>query len=167
MCNPTAQDYFSSERRDDPGIRDSDRLLRHLCVPVQIRQVEQTGALRISDQAFTHRKSDCGVSVDLECLLHHAGLTEEQRRGVMPNSFAMIAVTASNARNFSEGVAWTPKPHEPNLSGYSAQDNEFHGEIITPISRSEGRKLATTAQLIWTKGELDLGPYNGQLPDIG
>ena len=85
----------------------------------------------------------------------------------MPNAFALLAISAECARKFSAGVAWTPKPEEPELEGYAALPNEFHGEIIGKLSRSDTRNLAANAKLIWIKNELDLGPFQGQSPAIG
>lgn len=165
MCNPTEQDFHSNDRFDDPGIVDGDRLLRHLCIPVQI--IEKNGILRISDQAFKHKKRDPGTSVDLECLLIQDGLSELNRRGLMPRSCALIAVSAGSARQLSNGIAWTPKPEEPELGDFASKPNKYHGEIIGPIANCDCRTLAGLAELIWVIKEMDLGPFEGQFPDIG
>ena len=165
MCNPTEQDFNSFERVDDTNIGDGDRLLRHLCIPVQI--IDKNGKLKISDQAFKHRKKDPGTSVDLECLLELDGLSERDRRGIMPNSYALVALSAGQARAHSQGVAWTPKPEEPELAEFAAKSNKYHGEIIGPIANSDVRNLASIAEIIWIKSEMDLGPMKGQSPEVG
>lgn len=165
MCNPTAQDYHSNHRVDDVEICDDDRLLRHLCLPVHIREVN--GALRVSDQAFTFRKDDVGVSVDLECLLLKDGLSERDRRGKMHNAHGLLAINAGVVREFGQGVAWTPKPEETGLQGFAALPNPYHGEIFGRLARSETRKVALRATVLWVSGGVELGPYDGQAPEVG
>lgn len=108
MCNPTSQDYHSDARFDDAGISNDHRLLRHLRLPVQVQEIN--GTYRISAQAFTFRKQDVGASVDLECLLLNAGMTERDRRGKMPNAYGLLAINAGVARDFGQGVAWIRNP---------------------------------------------------------
>lgn len=148
MCNPTAQDYYSHDRQDDPGIEDGDRLLRRCTVPVQIVPCKIRGQ-KISDQIFRKRKSDAGASVDLECLLEQDGIGWEDRFGIVPGTLAMAAITAALARGVSQGVAWTPKPEEPDKTPlYVSEANPFHGEIIGEISRADGRALSRQATIL-------------------
>ena len=151
MCTPTAQDYYSPHRVDDPGIGATDRLLRHCRVPVQIVPRKANGTtvgLKISDQAFKAKKGEPGISVDHECLLVAAGKTWHDRYGLMPNTYAMIAVTAGEARAHSPGVAWTPKPADPDLTGAASLENPYHGEIIAPMSNAQVRALFALAALV-------------------
>ena len=164
MCNPTAQAYYSTERTDDPQISNDSRLFRHLCIPVQI--VTTSNGKKISDQAFKARRADAGTSVDLECLLLNDGLGEVDRRGLMPNSYALAAISVQTARSFSGGVAWTPKPEEPENEGFSALENPYHGEIIKPMTNRHVRDLAANAELLWVAEEMDFGPFAGQSPAI-
>jgi len=144
MCDPTPQDYFSNHRTDDLGIGPQDRLLRHCTTPVQVVPCPLNGR-KISDQAFKPKKSDVGVSVDLECLLAKDGHTWEDRFGVMPNAVGMIAVTVASARTHSAGVAYTPKPAQAELDGYLQKPNPYHGEIILPMTNSQRRDLFRSA----------------------
>jgi hypothetical protein len=165
MCNPVRQDYHSMDRFDDPQIGEDDRLLRHLCIPVQIVR-DQAGQLRISSQAFTIRRSEPGASVDIECLLTKSSMTEVECRGHLPNSYGLVAISAGNARMQTPGVAWTPKPAEPELSEFAAKPNPFHGEIIGPIGKATSRELAANAELLWAEAGIALGPFEDRAPVI-
>jgi len=148
MCTPTAQDYFSHVRHDDPGIGATDRLLRNCRQPVQIVPCKVAG-LKISDQIFRKKPNEPGVSVDLECLLQKEGLSWEHQYGAQPDTLAMVAVTAQQARHVSAGVAHTPKPEQPELAPRaSSRANPYHGEIIGDISRSNGRELSRQAVVL-------------------
>jgi hypothetical protein len=164
MCDPVKQDYHSKDRFDDSKIDADDRLLRHLCIPVQIMTDQQTGQRRISSQAFTIRKTDLGASVDLECLLKKCSMTEVERRGLLPDSYGLVAISAGNVRMQTLGVAWTPKPSEPELSEFAAKPNPFHGEIIGPISKATSRELAAKAALLWVEAGIALGPFEDRAP---
>lgn len=151
MCTPTAQCYHSQQRADDAGIGASDRLLRHCRAPAQIVPLKQSGetvGLKISDQAFKAKKGEPGLSVDLECLLLADGKTWHHRYGLMPNTYAMVAVTAEQARAHSAGVAWTPKPEEPELEGFAALENRYHGEIILPMTNAQVRALFALMEVV-------------------
>ena len=151
MCNPTAQAYHGIERTDDADIADGDRVLRHIRTVVQLSSVRRDGIVigrTVSDQAFKPRRDEPGVSVDLECLLNKENLTWEARYGVMPDTVAMIAVSAADARLHGRGVAWTPKPEEPNLAGFQAEANPYHGEILTPLAPADFRALRAKAQIL-------------------
>jgi hypothetical protein len=162
MCDPVEQDYHSLVRFDDPKIDADDRLLRHLCIPVQI-VTDQTGQRKISSQAFTIRKTEPGASVDLECLLKKCSMTEVERRGLLPNSYGLVAISAGNVRMQTPGVAWTPKPSEPELGEFAAKPNPFHGEIIGPIGKATSRDLAAKAELLWAEAGISLGPFKDQV----
>jgi len=148
MCNPTAQDYHSPNRADDLGIGDEHQLLRHCCPPVQIVPCPINGQ-KISDQAFKGKKTDAGLSVELECLLSKDDLDWQDRYGAMPGSLALLAVSAADARANSAGVAWTPKPQE-DLNGYAGQANPYHGEIIHPMTGQQSRALFRRAVVLRT-----------------
>lgn len=142
MCTPEAQDYFSEKRTDDPGIADVDRLLRHCRPPVQVVPCKLNGQ-KFSDQIFRKKRGEAGLSIDLECLLLRDKLTWEHRFGTMPGTLGMVAINAGDARSINGGVAWTPKPAQPELEpNASAQPNPYHGELIGEISRSDGRSLS-------------------------
>ncbi|MEY2928145.1 MAG: hypothetical protein RL367_2622 [Pseudomonadota bacterium] len=162
MCDPVEQDFHAADRFDDPQIGTEDILLRHLCVPVQVMPTSL--GLKISDQAFKARKIDPGTSVDLDCLLKKCGIKGIDRKGLMPNAYALVAVTAGAAREHSGGVAWTPKPEEPELGGFAAKPNPFHGEIIRPMNNAGIRNLAAKAELLWVKSDVMLGPFEGRPP---
>jgi hypothetical protein len=134
------QDYFGLSRTDDLAITAKERLLRHCRSPVQIVPCEINGR-KISDQAFKMKPSEPGLSVDLEQLLLNQGLPTTYRYRAMPNTFAMLAVTADDARRCAGGVAWTPKPAEPLLNTASATANPYHGEIIKPMTSKSARDL--------------------------
>lgn len=144
MCDPTSQDYFSHARSDDLGIQDQHNLIRHCKTPYQVVPCPING-LKVSSQAFTTRKEDPGVSVDIECLLHKAGLPSDARFGVMPGTVAMISVTAKDARDAAEGVAWTPKPETTDPDGSVNWPNPYHGEIIVAGLGSSARKRTSRA----------------------
>lgn len=152
MCEPTAQAYDGTVRTDDSGIDNNDRLLRHCRVPVQIVPLKRDGVVigrKISDQAFKAKKGEVGISIDIECLVLRAGKTWQDRYGLMPNTCAMIAVRAFEARKHGRGVAWTPKPAEAHLVGYSALENPYHGEIILPLkSNSAHRELFRSSEIV-------------------
>jgi len=151
MSGFTAQNYFGSVRFDDPEIPGSEVLYRHCRTPVQIVPV-RVGAVtvgeKISDQAFKGRSSDAGVSIEIDSLLAKANKSWSDRYGLMPNTKAMISVTAADARVSSKGVAWTPKPKQPDLEGFARAENEFHGEIILPITPSQARQLFSQAKIL-------------------
>ncbi|MBY0394838.1 MAG: hypothetical protein K2Q27_16420 [Novosphingobium sp.] len=147
MLAVVAQDYHGTNRTDDPAIVDDSRLLRHCRTPVQIVRCEING-FKVSDQAFKLKSGDVGASVDLECLLLQDGLPPDHRFGVMPNTYALIAISAKSAREFASGAAWTPKPLEPDLIGAAREANPWHGEIIGPITNSASRSLASSATTI-------------------
>lgn len=148
MCEPTAQDYFSRDREDDPAIGDADRLLRSCRLPVQIVP-NKAGGYKISDQVFRKKPNEQGASVDLECLLLKEGKTFEDRFGKMPGTLAMAAIAAEDVRRVNGGVAWTPKPEEPHLApDLAAEENPYHGEIIGEISRADGRALSRKAAIL-------------------
>lgn len=151
MCEPDEQDYRSSVRSDDPKIGANDLLYRHCRSPVQVVPVKREGkeiGAKISDQAFKGKSGEAGISIDHGCLLRRAGLTWSNRYGLMPNTFAMLSVTAAQARAQSGGVAWTPKPSEPELDGFAALPNPFHGEIILPMTNRQVRDLFAVAQIV-------------------
>lgn len=152
MCEPTAQNYDAHDRYDDPTISDSDRLLRHCRTPVQIVPCAING-LRVSSQAFKSARGEQHTSVDLECLLHQAGLPSTARFGLMPRTYALIAVTASDARSVANGVAWTPKPADGNAEGAAAAPNPYHGEIIGPTKDKQSRALAANAVVVHAEWE--------------
>lgn len=148
MCTPTAQDYFSDERYDDSEIAHGDRLLRHCCTSLHFVSCPINGR-KLSDQVFKRKTSDAGTSVDLECLLAHDELTWESRFGTMPNTLAMVAVTAGDVRAVAGGVAWTPRPEQPDLAPLAvAEPNIYHGEIVGQISRANERSLARKAVIL-------------------
>lgn len=67
----------------------------------------------------------------------------------MPDALALAALSAGNARQHSAGVAWTPKPEELKYTEKFARSaNEFHGEIIAPISRKNSRSLAEVSIIL-------------------
>ena len=146
MCSPEAQDYHSDARVDDPKIIGASRLLRHCRTPVQVVPCPVNGQ-KVSDRAFVGKKGEAGVSIDLECLLIKDGHPPTHRFGAMPNTYAMIAVTADVARANSAGVAWTPKPEE-DLPGAAGAANPYHGEIITPISGGQARAIHRASETI-------------------
>lgn len=164
MCDPVRQVFHSDQRADDPRIAADDRLLRHVTVPYGVH--EKHGKLKLSDQALKPRKSDPGISVDLECLLLKEGLNERDRRGLHPNAHALGAIAAGDARQHSGGVAWTPKPEEPELTSYARAENDFHGEIIRPLEPKSYRELAAAMTILWVRSGIDLGPFEGQSPEI-
>lgn len=151
MCAPTAQDYHSAERFDDHDISGNDRLLRHCRTPVQVVPCPVNGR-RVSSQAFKPGRGEVHTSVDLECLLLRDGLPSDARYGLMPNTYALIAVTADHAREIAGGVAWTPKPHGDG-EGAAGSANPYHGEILAPLKDAQCRKLASAAAMV--KSELD------------
>jgi hypothetical protein len=144
MCAPTAQAYHGGDRIDDPGISGDDRLLRHCRTPVQIVPCPVNGK-RVSSQAFKPGRGESHTSVDLECLLHQAGQPSDLRYGLMPNTFALIAITANDARAIASGAAWTPKPAEENGIGATAAANPYHGEVVGPLKDRQCRDLAAVA----------------------
>ncbi|QUT05190.1 hypothetical protein KFK14_19665 [Sphingobium phenoxybenzoativorans] len=144
MCDPTSQDYFSHVRSDDLGIQDEHNLIRHCKTPYQVVPCPING-LKVSSQAFTTRKEDPGVSIDIECLLHKAGLPSDARFGEMPGTVAMVAVAAKVARSAALGAAWTPKPEVPELSDAQGAANPYHGEVIVLGLGSSARKRASRA----------------------
>lgn len=165
MCEPERQDYHGVDRFDDLAIGNDDKLLRHLRIPVQV--VPAHNGYRLSDRAFVSRKSETGTSVDLECLLLIDGLSSSDRRGAMPGSKALASVTVEHARTFSAGVAWTPKPEEPELEHeFARAANPYHGEIINPMSGKQARDLAAKATILWTAAGVLLGPFEGQSPIV-
>ncbi len=147
MPDLKAQEYESSEREDDPGIKAGDRLLRHCRTPFQIVPDAVNGH-RLSSQAFMTKKDEVGASVDLEELLKEDGLPSDHRFGSIPATVALIAVTAGQARENANGVAWTPKSEDPSAIGAARDANPWHGEIIGPISRSASRRLAEKYQMV-------------------
>lgn len=147
MCNPDAQDYDSDERKDDKGIGDGDRLIRHCRTPIQVVPCALNGQ-RISSQAFRPGKGEKHVSVDLECLLNRDGYHADHRYGAMPNTFALGAITAASARQYANGAAWTPKPEHTGLAGAAGAANPYHGEVIGPISKRDLQDLAEAMTLI-------------------
>lgn len=130
MCRPVRQTYGSTELVDDAGIADDDRAIRHCRTPVQIVDDHLTGGKKVSSQAFKAKPGE-GCSVDLECLLLKAGLHATARCGVMPDTYAMIAVCAGSVREVGGLVAYTPKPadHQPA--------NDFHGDLLNVSKRSK------------------------------
>ncbi|WP_287002305.1 hypothetical protein [Sphingobium sp.] len=140
MCNPDPQPYHSNHRYNDPKIEDESRLLRHCRTPVQIVSCEINGK-KISDRAFAGKKSEAGLSVDLNCLLEKDGKGSSHRFGKLPNTYAILSVTAAEARANSAGVAYTPKPEEPELEGAAREANPYHGEIIHPMTGAQARAL--------------------------
>lgn len=161
MCDPVEQDFHSTDRFDDESIASCDRLLRHLCIPVQV--IPTGEGYRLSDQAFKPRRADPGASVDIECLLLKDGQSHEDRHGRQPNSYALVEITAGEARPHSGGVAWTPKPEEPELEGFAREPNPYHGEIIKPISNAAFREMAALARVLWLKPGVNIakGPFRG------
>jgi len=150
MCNIECQDYFGDDRHNDPAIEDGDRLIRHCRTPVQVVPCAINGH-KISDQAFKPGKGDAGLSIDLERLLLNQGLTAMDRFGVMPNTFAMLAVTAADARQHASGVCWTPKPAQPELApNLVAAPNVYHGEIVLPMTPKSGRALYALSVVVHT-----------------
>jgi hypothetical protein len=148
MCSPHRQDYRSTARVDDKGIGDADRLLRHCRHPYQIVPCPTNG-WRLSSQAFCNKPNEVGVSVDLECLVIQAGYTWQSRYQLMPGAIALIALSAGGARQHSAGVAWTPKPEQAEYEdSFARSANEFHGEIIAPVSRKSSRTLAEMAEIL-------------------
>lgn len=123
MCRPQRQAYGSADLVDDPEINDESRVIRHCRTPVQIVDDALTGGKKISSQAFKAKVGE-GCSVDLECLLARAGLDALARCGVMPNTYAVVALKAGQARAIGAGLAYTPKP-EDDLPA-----NDFHGDIF-------------------------------------
>jgi hypothetical protein len=148
MCSPKQQNYHSSVRVDDKGIGDDDRLLRQCRTPFQIVPCPTNG-WRLSSQAFVSRPSEVGVSIDLECLIIKSGKTWHSRYKMMPDALALAAFSAGNARQHSAGVAWTPKPEEPeHEQNFARSANEFHGEIIAPIDRKNSRSIAEVCVIL-------------------
>lgn len=147
MAGPTAQPYFAATRFDDLAITGQTRLIRHCRTPVQIVPCPKAGR-KISSQAFKTKRGELGASVDLEESLLAAGKTAATQFGLMPNTFALIAITADNARKNSAGLAWTPKPAEPEKAGYAALPNPHHAEILTPISNSQARALLDLSEIV-------------------
>lgn len=97
---------------------------------MQIVDDHLTGGKKVSSQAFKAKAGE-GCSVDLECLLMKAGLHATSRCGVMPDTYAMIAVRAGSVRDVGGLVAYTPKPadHLPA--------NDFHGDLLGVSKRSK------------------------------
>jgi len=150
MCSPRPQEYFGSVRTDDLGIGANDNLLRACRAPVQIVPCKVRGQ-KISDQVFRKKSTDAGASVDLECKLIEDGIDWSARFDVMPNTVAMVSITAGQVRAVSGGAAWTPKPEQPELEGLaSAAANPYHGEVIGEISRADGRTLSRAAIILKT-----------------
>jgi hypothetical protein len=147
MPDLKAQDYYSDEREDDPGIKAGDRLLRHCRTPFQIVPDAVHGH-RLSSQAFINKRGEAGTSVDLEELLKEDGLPSDHRFGLLPNTLALVAVTAADARTHAHGAAWTPKLEDPDAIGAAKAANPWHGEIIGPIARSASRQLAANSQMV-------------------
>lgn len=139
MCLPRAQLYGSLELEDDLGIDSADRLLRHCRTPVQIVPDERLG-MRVSSQAFVAKANET-CSIDLECLMIAAGVETLSRCGVMPNTYAMVAVKAKAVRDLGGGVAHTPKPED------STPANDFHGDIVS-MTRGMSRKLIDAAEIL-------------------
>lgn len=151
MCEPTAQDYNSNVRTDDPAILGPHRLVRHLVTPLQI--VRSPEGLKISSQAFITRKEHVGISIDLECLLVANGKKADSRFGSLRDTLAMGVVTADDARQSAQGVAWTPKPLDETKEGAARDANPEHGEIIlgdmgTSARRKASRALSERCQII-------------------
>ena len=156
MCDPVAQDYHGDARFDDLRIADQDRMLRHCRTPVQIVPCAINGK-KVSDRAFCIKKGEVGASTDIECLLAKDGFPPEHRYGLMPNTFALIAVNAADARDLAGGVAWTPKPEERHLEGDAARaPNPWHGEIVGPITNSSSREFVRRAGVV--KADFDRVP---------
>ena len=147
MCAPAEQNYAAEERIDDQGIGDEDRLLRYCRTPIQVVPCPINGQ-RLSSQAFRPGKVEKNVSVDLECLMHQDGLPTDARYGAMPNTFALAAISARNAREHANGVAWTPKPEHPGAVGAAESANKYHGEVIGPLSKRSYQNLAEQVSLI-------------------
>lgn len=146
MCNPSAQDYFATERSDDLGLPDDARLIRHCRTPVQIVP-DGGGGFRVSSQAFLPKPREPGTSVDVECLLQKDGHPPDHRYGLMPNTLAMLAITAGQARAVANGACWTPKPKEPGLVGAAAEENPWHGEVLG-VTAKASRALASSALVV-------------------
>jgi hypothetical protein len=140
VCDPIIQPYGSAELVDDRGIGDDDRVIRHCRTPVQIVPDELTGGKRISSQAFKPKPGE-STSVDLECLLHKAGLDSLHRCGEMPNTYAMIALQAGVLRDKKAGVAHTPKELDDTPA------NPFHGDIIG-LSKKDSRDLVEACSVL-------------------
>jgi len=151
MCNPVKQDYFAETRFDDLLIVGSERLLRYCRTPIQIVPCPKNGK-RLSSQAFVPAKGEKHTSIDLECLMLKTGLSEDGRFGVMPNTFALIAITTDTARAEASGVAWTPKPQTEGI-GATGSANPFHGEVLGTADKKATRALAQAAIMI--RSELD------------
>ena len=162
MCEPIKQDIYSETRVDDPGFVDEHYLIRYLTTPVQIVK-NQDGSGRVSDQAFKPQKSHAGTSVDILCLLQNIDINPLSKRDIFPNLHAIAQITVGIARAHSGGVAWTPKPEEPLLTGFAREPNEQHGEIIKPISPADARRMVANARLIWIAEGIDTGPAGSNL----
>ena len=148
MCDPQRQDYFGSDRFDDIAVCDTDRVLRHCRTPVQIVKCQRNGS-KVSDQALKPRKDEAGVSIDHECLLRKDALPPDHRYGSMPNTFALIALSTGELRKAGGGVAWTPKPDEPDMPFESQRPaNPWHGEIIGHIVPKLARELIQSAAVV-------------------
>lgn len=150
MAAPTAQDYFAPTRSDDKAIAGGSRLIRHCRAPAQIVPCPRAGQ-KISSQAYKAKRGDLGASVDLEDSLIASGKTAIGQFGVMPNTYALLAITADVARQHSAGLAWTPKPAEPEKEGYAALPNPHHGEILTPITGAQARALTNHSEVLISK----------------
>lgn len=137
MCTPTKQPYADVEIVDDPGIEDTDLLIRYLRSPWQIKQ-RATGEWKISPQAFKEKRS---TSIDIACLIERDTYPILHRLGRMPDTYAAIAVQAVAARIHANGAAWTPKPRIPDKPGTAGEPNPYHGEVIGPISSDASRQL--------------------------
>jgi hypothetical protein len=144
VCRPQRQAYGSAALVDDREIDDEDRVIRHCRTPVQIVDDALTGGKKISSQAFKARPGE-GCSVDLECLLAHVGLSSLARCGVMPDTYAMVALKAGEARAIGAGLAYTPKP-EDDLPA-----NDFHGDVFDIGKKSKA--LMQGAEILVVQSE--------------
>jgi hypothetical protein len=144
VCRPQRQAYGSANLVDDQEIEDKDRVIRHCRTPVQIVDDALTGGKKISSQAFKARAGE-GCSVDLECLLTHVGLNALSRCGVMPDTYAMVALKAGEARAIGAGIAYTPKPQD------ALPANDFHGDIFNIGKKSKA--LMQGAEILVVQGE--------------
>lgn len=143
MTKPVAQDYYGDTGFDDQAIQNDDIVYRYLRTPVQVTPCEKNG-LKISDQAFKGKKTDRGVSIDIKSLMDNDGVSWHNRYGILPNTHALMSVKVKDARAYSNGVAWTPKPIE-NSGRASDPENPYHGEILHPMTPAQARALQRTA----------------------
>lgn len=147
MCNPVAQEYGSLSLCDDPAIGSMDRVIRYCRTPAQIVP-DGKGGMRLSDRAFAHKPQHGGTSVDLECLMLRDGVDPLRNVGLLPNTFAVVALSAGDIRSVAQGVAYTPKHRDDSAVGYAREPNAYHADIIGPITSSISKKLLKHCSIV-------------------